>query len=78
MSSTWIGAYSITFSTGYDEQLQASSSFSDIDTVAFGHRKRIPSASSALIIGGILGLLQTLFLVLGAKPILNYMGVKNV
>ncbi|XP_074588276.1 protein DETOXIFICATION 42-like isoform X2 [Curcuma longa] len=45
--------------------------------VAFGHRKRIPSASSALIIGGILGLLQTLFLVLGAKPILNYMGVKN-
>ncbi|XP_074588273.1 protein DETOXIFICATION 42-like isoform X1 [Curcuma longa] len=62
---------------GYDEQLQASSSFSDIDTVAFGHRKRIPSASSALIIGGILGLLQTLFLVLGAKPILNYMGVKN-
>ncbi|KAG6515199.1 hypothetical protein ZIOFF_025584 [Zingiber officinale] len=62
---------------GHDEQLQASSSFSDTNTVAFGHRKRIPSASSALIIGGILGLLQTIFLVLGAKPILNYMGVTN-
>ncbi|CAL9750853.1 unnamed protein product [Musa acuminata subsp. burmannicoides] len=42
-----------------------------------GHHKRIPSASSALAIGGILGFLQTLFLVFGAKPILNYMGIKH-
>ncbi|XP_030476305.1 protein DETOXIFICATION 43 [Syzygium oleosum] len=40
-------------------------------------RRNIPSASTALVIGGILGLLQTLFLVLGAKTLLNIMGVKS-
>ncbi|KAJ6815876.1 protein DETOXIFICATION 42 [Iris pallida] len=40
-------------------------------------RKRIPSVSSALVIGGILGLLQALFLISGALPILNFMGVKS-
>ncbi|PKA49850.1 MATE efflux family protein 1 [Apostasia shenzhenica] len=40
-------------------------------------RKHIPSVSTALIIGGILGLLQTILLVLCARPILNFMGVKN-
>ncbi|KAJ4706436.1 Protein DETOXIFICATION [Melia azedarach] len=40
-------------------------------------RKHIPSASSALVIGSVLGLIQALFLILAAKPILNYMGVKS-
>ncbi|KAJ6896072.1 hypothetical protein NC651_022335 [Populus alba x Populus x berolinensis] len=37
----------------------------------------IPSASTALIVGGILGLVQVIFLVFGAKPLLNIMGVKS-
>ncbi|XP_051142091.1 protein DETOXIFICATION 42 isoform X2 [Andrographis paniculata] len=39
-------------------------------------RKHIPSASSALIIGAILGLIQATFLILEAKPLLSFMGVK--
>jgi hypothetical protein len=41
-------------------------------------RKNIPSVSTALLLGGVLGLLETLLLVLSAKPILGYMGVKPV
>ncbi|XP_042515449.1 protein DETOXIFICATION 42-like [Macadamia integrifolia] len=42
------------------------------------HEKRhIPSASSALVIGGILGLLQTIFLIFASKPVLRFMGVKS-
>ena len=41
-------------------------------------KRHIPSASSALIIGSILGLVQAIFLIFGAKPILNVMGVKSV
>lgn len=41
-------------------------------------KRHIPSASSALIIGAILGLIQAVFLISGAKPILNFMGVKYV
>ncbi|GAB2238097.1 hypothetical protein Droror1_Dr00015999, partial [Drosera rotundifolia] len=40
-------------------------------------RRHIPSASTALVIGGLLGLLQVLFLVFGAKPLLAVMGVKS-
>lgn len=40
-------------------------------------KRHIPSASSALIIGSILGLCQAIFLISGAKPILNFMGVKS-
>lgn len=40
-------------------------------------RLHIPSASTALIVGGILGLVQAIFLVFGAKPLLNIMGVKS-
>ncbi|KAK6164137.1 hypothetical protein DH2020_001001 [Rehmannia glutinosa] len=40
-------------------------------------KKQIASASSALIIGGILGLIQAVFLILAAKPLLNFMGVKS-
>ncbi|XP_030547449.2 protein DETOXIFICATION 43-like isoform X1 [Rhodamnia argentea] len=40
-------------------------------------RRHIPSASTALVIGGILGILQTLFLIFGAKALLALMGVKS-
>lgn len=41
-------------------------------------KNQIASASSALIIGGILGLIQAAFLILAAKPLLSFMGVKSV
>ena len=41
-------------------------------------RRHIPSASTALIVGGILGLVQAIFLIFGAKPLLHIMGVKSV
>lgn len=41
-------------------------------------RRHIPSASTALITGGILGLLQSLFLISTGKPLLNFMGVDSV
>ncbi|XP_044494678.1 protein DETOXIFICATION 43-like [Mangifera indica] len=40
-------------------------------------KRHIPSASTALIIGGFLGLVQAIFLVLGVKPLLHIMGVKS-
>ncbi|KAH8520064.1 hypothetical protein H0E87_001503 [Populus deltoides] len=40
-------------------------------------RRHIPSASTALIVGGILGLVQAIFLIFGAKPLLHIMGVKS-
>lgn len=40
-------------------------------------KKQIPSASAALIIGGILGILQAVFLITGAKPVLGFMGIKS-
>ncbi|KAF8403822.1 hypothetical protein HHK36_011928 [Tetracentron sinense] len=44
----------------------------------FEHERRhIPSASSALVIGGFLGLVQAVFLIFGANPILNFMGVNS-
>jgi hypothetical protein len=39
-------------------------------------RKNIPSVSTALLLGGVLGLVQTVLLVSFAKPILGFMGVK--
>ncbi|GMJ02329.1 multi-drug and toxic compound extrusion [Hibiscus trionum] len=39
-------------------------------------RKHVASASSAMVVGCILGLIQTLFLIFTAKPLLLYMGVK--
>lgn len=38
-------------------------------------KRHIPSASSALVIGGILGLIQAFFLIAAAKPLLSFMGV---
>ncbi|KAI3750249.1 hypothetical protein L2E82_20882 [Cichorium intybus] len=40
-------------------------------------RRHISSASSALLIGGVLGLFQALLLIVSAKPLLNYMGIKS-
>ncbi|OVA19421.1 Multi antimicrobial extrusion protein [Macleaya cordata] len=40
-------------------------------------KRHISSASSALVIGAMLGLLQSIFLILGAKPLLGFMGVKS-
>nr|KAJ0185181.1 hypothetical protein LSAT_V11C900466400 [Lactuca sativa] len=40
-------------------------------------RRHISSASSALLIGGMLGLIQALLLIVSAKPILSYMGIKS-
>lgn len=63
--------------TGYSESSSkpVGESF-DLETVETG-RRHIPSASSALVIGGILGLLQAVFLISGAKPLLNFMGVSS-
>jgi hypothetical protein len=41
-------------------------------------RRQIPSASSALYFGGILGLVQATLLISAAKPLLNFMGVTSV
>lgn len=41
-------------------------------------RRYIPSASSALFFGGILGIIQAIFLISAAKPLLNFMGVTSV
>ncbi|XP_044490868.1 protein DETOXIFICATION 43-like [Mangifera indica] len=40
-------------------------------------KRHIPSASTALIIGSFLGLVQAIFLILGARPLLHIMGVKS-
>lgn len=63
--------------TGYSESSSepVGESF-DLETVETG-RRHIPSASSAMVIGGILGLLQAVFLISGAKPLLNFMGVSS-
>ncbi|XP_027365606.1 protein DETOXIFICATION 42-like [Abrus precatorius] len=58
---------------------ECSSSSTNIDRVAKLHPEKsyIPSASSAIVIGGVLGVLQALFLILTAKPMLNYMGLDS-
>eukprot|EP00262_Sarcandra_glabra_P009460 TRINITY_DN2385_c0_g1_i1.p1 TRINITY_DN2385_c0_g1~~TRINITY_DN2385_c0_g1_i1.p1 ORF type:complete len:520 (-),score=71.76 TRINITY_DN2385_c0_g1_i1:20-1579(-) len=64
---------------GSDKTLY-NSSFTDINSNKAKlecDRRHIPSVSSALIIGGILGLLQAIILIVGAKPILNFMGVNS-
>ncbi|KAL3647564.1 Protein DETOXIFICATION 42 [Castilleja foliolosa] len=49
----------------------------EIDYKPTSAKKQIASASSALIIGGVLGLIQAVFLILAAKPLLSFMGVKS-
>lgn len=41
-------------------------------------KRHISSASSAMAIGAILGLIQSIFVIFAAKPILEYMGIKSV
>ncbi|MQL79088.1 hypothetical protein Taro_011543 [Colocasia esculenta] len=56
-----------------------SSSLVDNNTTVrrFGYkRKYIPSVSSALVVGGVLGFLQAILLIFAAKPFLRIMGVK--
>ncbi|KAL6953188.1 Protein DETOXIFICATION 42, partial [Sarracenia purpurea var. burkii] len=60
----------------YDSPATNSSYIGNTEKVEHA-RRHIPSASSALVIGAILGLIQTLFLILAAKPILDYMGIKS-
>ncbi|KAJ0793109.1 putative multi antimicrobial extrusion protein DinF [Helianthus annuus] len=51
----------------------------DTESLVTSHKKKqIPSASSALIIGSVLGFLQAAFLIIGAKPVLGFMGIKSV
>ncbi|KAL2327006.1 hypothetical protein Fmac_020433 [Flemingia macrophylla] len=68
----------------FDVQDQAekggSSSSTNVGRVAdkLGQDKNyIPSASSGIIIGSVLGVLQALFLIFTAKPLLNYMGLHS-
>ncbi|KAM6553024.1 hypothetical protein CsatB_013786 [Cannabis sativa] len=58
------------------EQLITQNNHGSFDIEAVDNGKRhIPSASSAMVIGGILGLIQAIFLISAAKPLLNFMGV---
>jgi len=41
-------------------------------------KRHIPSASTALVLGGLLGLAQAIFLIFGAQTLLGIMGVKQV
>ncbi|KAJ9139680.1 hypothetical protein P3X46_030390 [Hevea brasiliensis] len=49
----------------------------EISNKTGNERRHIPSASSALVFGAILGFVQTIFLISGAKPLLNFMGVSS-
>ncbi|GLT37388.1 hypothetical protein SLA2020_117060 [Shorea laevis] len=60
------------------EKLITQVGFSDTREAKMEQKRRhIPSASSALFIGSILGIIQTLFLIFTAKPLLGYMGVNS-
>lgn len=51
---------------------------SKLEEGKIGNGKRnIPSASTSLLLGAILGLLQTVFLIFGAETLLGFMGVKH-
>ncbi|KAK7262515.1 hypothetical protein RJT34_30089 [Clitoria ternatea] len=48
----------------------------NFNVVKVEQKKRyIPSASSALVVGGIIGVIQAIFLISAARPLLNFMGV---
>ncbi|CAL9218508.1 unnamed protein product [Arabidopsis halleri] len=59
-----------------DESKTSNSSFLSVSKSPI-NKRIIPSASSALIIGGIIGLLQAMFLISSGKPLLSFMGVKH-
>lgn len=41
-------------------------------------KRHIPSASTALVMGAVLGILQSIILMILAKPLLGIMGVRSV
>ncbi|XP_050212139.1 protein DETOXIFICATION 43-like [Mercurialis annua] len=59
--------------TGFSEAKNIDSNVSENSK----KRRHIPSASTALIVGGILGLVQAVFLIFCAKPLLSIMGVNS-
>uniref|UniRef100_A0A1D1Y873 Protein DETOXIFICATION n=1 Tax=Anthurium amnicola TaxID=1678845 RepID=A0A1D1Y873_9ARAE len=63
-----------------DSKMDCNSSLVDnrsTDVTKFAYkRKYIPSVSSALVVGGVLGLLQAILLMFAARPFLHVMGVK--
>ncbi|XP_074310566.1 protein DETOXIFICATION 42 isoform X2 [Silene latifolia] len=59
------------------ESFSKSTNSSSLSENSTPQRRHIPSASSALVIGAILGLIQAIFLISLAKPLLNFMGVKS-
>ncbi|KAG6400634.1 hypothetical protein SASPL_137475 [Salvia splendens] len=62
---------------GLDEKVHRLDSAKSFEIGEFEQgKKQIASAPSALIIGGILGLLQAVFLITAARPLLSFMGVK--
>ncbi|KAK9683002.1 hypothetical protein RND81_10G111700 [Saponaria officinalis] len=68
--------------TAFGEELQEASStpFTSVKKLDYrkvGGKRHIPSASTALVLGGILGLLQTIFLIFGSDTLLGIMGVKH-
>ncbi|XP_015163360.1 protein DETOXIFICATION 43 [Solanum tuberosum] len=64
-----------------DTKVELTTKCESLDNKSKGKLKRvkrhIPSASTAILMGCILGLLQTIFLIFLAKPILSLMGVKS-
>nr|GMD67493.1 protein DETOXIFICATION 43-like [Ipomoea batatas] len=84
-SSDTNGSPSISEITEISLQIYVEENVSPVETNvnerAYGEvqrgRLRVPSASTALIMGLILGLLQTVFLTLLARPLLGLMGVKS-
>ncbi|CAM8922633.1 unnamed protein product [Rhodiola kirilowii] len=52
-------------------------SYDQSETTSSGSKKHIPSASSAIIIGAVLGLIQAICLISCAKPLLRFMGINH-
>ncbi|XP_021912443.1 protein DETOXIFICATION 43 [Carica papaya] len=62
---------------GTKESMQETGKKSSEKAISKGERRYVPSASTALVIGAILGLLQAIFLIFTAKFLLGIMGVKS-
>ncbi|MQM10703.1 hypothetical protein Taro_043603, partial [Colocasia esculenta] len=76
------GAAQATGGTDLNEAFRSSSSGADRNRRGNRNRcgqerKYFSSVSSALVVGGVLGLLQALLLIFAGKPFLNVMGVKS-
>ncbi|MQM02709.1 hypothetical protein Taro_035476 [Colocasia esculenta] len=64
----------------YDSKTECSSpplANGNTDVTKLESKKYIPSVSSALVVGTVLGLVQTILLMFAAKPLLHLMGVKS-